>query len=58
MIEALSKYLPLKTLNALHKRCVRPYLDYGDVIFHITHNKCDPGKGISLNNHMDKLESV
>ena len=42
----------------MYKLYVLPNFDYGDVIYHIPPNKCDLGQGISLNNHMEELESV
>ena len=56
--KSLSKHLPRKTLNELYKLYVRPNFDYGDVISRIPPNKCDLGQDISLNNHMEKLQSV
>ena len=58
MIKFLSKYLPRNTLTELYKLYVRPHLDYGDVIYHIPPKKCDFSQDTSLNNHMEKLESV
>ena len=58
IIKFLSKYLPRNTLTELYKLYVRPHLDYGDVIYHITHKKCDFSHDTSLNNHMEKLESI
>ena len=57
MIKFLSKYLPRNTLTELYKLYVRPHLDYG-VIYHIPPKKCDFSEDTSLNNHMEKLESV
>ncbi len=58
MLRFLSKYLPRQTLIELYKLYVRPHLDYGDVIYHIPHKTCDFSQLITLNNHMEKLESV
>ncbi len=58
MIKFLSKYLPRHTLIELYKLYVRPHLDYGDVIYHIPPKKCEFSQDTSLNNHMEKLESV
>ena len=35
MLKFMSKYLSRSTLNKLFKLHVGPYLDYGDVIYHI-----------------------
>ena len=58
MIKSLSKYLPRKSLNKLYKLYEPPHLDHGDVSYHIRPNKCELGQNKSLNNHMEKLESV
>ena len=58
MVKFLPKYLPRNTLTELYKLYVRPHLDYGDVICHIPPQKCDFSQDTSLNNHMEKLESV
>lgn len=57
MINFLSKYLPRKTLIELYKLYVRPHLDYGDVIYHFSLNKCKFSQNTSLDNQMEKLES-
>ena len=41
MLSFMSRYLPRKTLNELHKLYVRSHVDYGDVIYHIPPKKCD-----------------
>ena len=58
IIKFLSKYLPRNTLTELYKLYVRPHLDYGYVIYHIPPKKCDFSQDTSLNNHMEKLESI
>ena len=58
MLRFMSRYLPRKTLNELYKLYVRPHLDYGDVIYHIPSKKCDFTNSHTLNNFMEKLESV
>ena len=58
MLRFMSRYLPWKTLNEPHKLYVRPHLDYGDVIYHIPSKKCDFANSYTLNNYMEKLESV
>ena len=58
MLRLLSKYLSRKILVNLYKLCVRPYLDYGDIIYHIPRKICDCNPHISLNNVMVQLETV
>ena len=54
----LSNYLPRHTLNELYKLYVRPFLDYGDVIYHIPAKVCEFGGSVILTSLMEKLESV
>ena len=42
----------------MYKLCVRPHLDYGDVIYHIPHRSLEHGDSVVLTNQMEKLESV
>ena len=49
----MSKYLSRITLNKLFQLYVRPYLDYGDVIYHIPQRDA-----CSENYLMEKLEPV
>ena len=58
MLRFMSRYLPRKTLNEIYKLYVRPHLDYGDVIYHIPPKKCDFTNNYTLNNYMERLESV
>ena len=58
MLRFLSKYLPRNTLNEMYKLYVRPHLDYGDIIYHIPQNICEFSQTVTLNNLMEKLESV
>ena len=58
MLHLLLKYLPRKTLNELHMLYVRPYLDYGDIIYHIPHKICDNSQHVTLNTRMNRVESV
>ena len=46
------------TLIELCKLYVWPYLDYGDIIYHIPHKISHYGQHITLNNRMDKLDPV
>ena len=57
LINQLSKYLPLKTLNQMYKAFVRSHLDYCDIIYHIPHLK-QLASGISLNYQMEVVEKV
>ena len=50
-------YLPRKTVIELLCPYARPYLDYGDITYHIPHNICNY-KHVTLNNRMDRLEPV
>ena len=43
---------------AIQQLYVRPHLDYDDVIYYIPPKICDFSQDTSLNNHMEKLESV
>ena len=58
LLKYLSKYLPRHTLNELFKLYVRPYLEYGDVIYHIPARVCEFSGNTILSNLMEKLESV
>ena len=58
LLKYLSKHLPRHTLNELYKLYVRPYLDYGDVIYHIPAKVCEFSQNIVLPNLMEKIESV
>ena len=56
ILKFLSKYLPRETLYMRNKLYVRPYLDYGDVIYQI---RCKEIRPNSCRNFlMQKLESV
>ena len=53
MLKFMSKYLSRSTLSELYKLYVRPYLDYGDVIYHV------PQRNDCFGNYLvEKLESV
>ncbi len=41
LLKYLSKYLPRNTLNELYKLYIRPYLDYGDLIYHSPCKVCE-----------------
>ena len=58
ILRFLSKYLPRHTLNDMYKLCVRPHVDYGDVIYHIPHNICEFSNCFILKNQMEKLETI
>ena len=53
LLKYLSKYLPRHTLKVLHKLYVRPYMDYGDLIYHILVNVCDFSGNTILPNLME-----
>ena len=57
MLHLLSKYLPRKTLIELYKLYIRPYLDYGDIIYHLPCKICDYHQHVTLNTRMDRLKS-
>ena len=58
IIKYLNKFLPFKTLNQMYKALVRSHLDYCDVIYHIPPTIHKPPLGISLHDHMEKVEKV
>ena len=58
LLKYLSKYLPRDTLNEVYQLCVRPHLDYGDVIYHPPAKICDFTQNTILPNLMEKIESV
>ena len=49
MLRLLSSYLPRHTLSQLYKLCVRPNLDYGDIIYHIPQKLNDFRDELTLN---------
>ena len=58
LLKHLSRYLPRHTLNELYKLHVRPFLDYGDVIYHIPFKVCEFSQNTIVPRLMEKLESV
>ena len=58
MLKSLAKYLPRHTLNDMYKHYFRPYLDYGDVVYHIPDSICEFSHRVILNSQMEKLESI
>ena len=58
LLKYLSKYLPRHTLNELYKLYIRPYLDYGDVIYHNPSKVCEFTHKNILPNLMEKVEAV
>ena len=58
MLKHLSRYLPRQTLNELYKLHVRPFLDDGDVIYHIPFKVCEFSQITIIPRLMEKLESV
>ncbi len=58
MLRFLSSCLPRANLNELYKLCIRPHLDYGDIIYHDPLKLCKLSGNTSLSNQMEKLVSV
>ena len=58
LLKSLSQYLSRHTLSNLYKLYVRPYFDYGDVIYHIPAKVCEFSNNIILPNLMEKIEFV
>ena len=57
IIEHLSKFLPLKTLDQMYKSLVRSHLEYCDIIRHIPSLQNQPSVGATLSSLMTKAES-
>ena len=58
MLEYLSKFLPLKTLDQMYKALVRSHIDYCDVIYHIPSHQNQAPLGVTLNSLMQKVERI
>ena len=58
LLKHLSRCLPIYTLNELYKLHVRPFLDYGVVIYHIPFKVCEFSHNIIIPRLMEKLESI
>ena len=58
LLKHLSKFLPRHALNELFKLYVCPYLEYGDVIYHMPAKVCEFSSNVILATMMEKLESV
>ena len=58
IIKHLNSALPFLTLNQMYFALVRSHFDYCDVIFHIPPKIHPPPLGMSLHDHMEKLEKV
>ena len=56
ILEHLSKFFPLKTLDQMYKAFVRSHLDYCDIIYHIPSHQNH--QGVTLNSSMEKVERV
>ena len=52
MMTYLSRYVPREVLDVIHKLHVRPYLDYGDVIYH----KYDPEMRSTFTQKLEKTQ--
>ena len=57
-LKHLSKFLPLKTLDQMHKALVRSHLDYRDIIYHIPPVLNQPPLELSINASMEKVERI
>ncbi len=55
LLKYFSNYLPRHTLNEINKLYVRPYLDYGDVIYHLPANVFEFTGITTLPNLLEKL---
>ena len=58
LLKHLSRYLPRHTLNELYKLHMQPFLDYGDVTYHILFKICEFSQNMIVPRLMEKLESV
>ena len=58
MLRLLSKYLQRHSLIEMYKLCVRPHLDYGNIIYHTPQKTCEFRQAVTLTNLMEKLESI
>ena len=58
ILKHLSKCLPLKTLDQMHKALVRSHLDYCDIIYHIPSITHQPPLGRTLSTLMEEVERV
>ena len=58
IIKLLSPYLSIKTLDQIFKLCIRPHLDFCDVIYHIPNITNPFDSSITLNYLMNTLERI
>ena len=58
ILKHLSNFLPLKTLDQMHKALIRSHLDYCDIIYHIPSHQNQAPLGVTLNSVMEKLERI
>ena len=58
IIKHLNSVLPFLSLKQMYIALVRSHLEYCDVIFHIPPKIHPPPLGMSLHDHMEKLEKV
>ena len=58
IMKHLNSVLPFSSLKQMYNALVRSHLDYCDVIFHIPSKIHPPPLGMSLHDHMEKLEKV
>ena len=58
MLEYLSNFLPLKTLDQMYKALLRSHLYYCDIIYHIPSIIHQPPLGVTLHSLMMKVERI
>ena len=58
IIKYLSKFLPLKTLDQMHKALVRSHLDYCDIIYHTPASNSQINLGVTLSSLMERVERI
>ena len=58
LLKQLSRYVARHTLNEHYKLHVRPFLDYGDVIYHIPFTVCELSQSTIIPRLMKKLEYI
>ena len=58
IINYLSNFLPLKTLDQMYKALFRSHLDYCDIIYHMPSKQNQAPLGITLNSAMEKVKRI
>ena len=56
IVKYLSKFLPIKTLDQMHKALVRSHLGYCGSIYHIPAPNSQINLGVTLKSLMEKVE--